>query len=332
MSTERERMERSKRTGSNPGPIPKSQRSNEPGQPSAMAAIRSVEDSQPHEDVAHLGDKSALEAALQARQETLAEKLQQSIAALSQVLQEALPRGLQHPPQEPFQPGRRGQGPEMDDDRAGAFSHPPSPVPHVPREDDMDINRPQDERGEFFTPERIPKDLQRQLREAQKKLKRNMTIVLNCKDRIQKTNMELEKLTKGEIPNGNIPFKMAYICEEMDEKVGKSRKFEIQYTGEMTHKQRLEKLYQGYLHEKKSLEIELIKKTTRRDGKDVPFREVRAGNCWNRHIKRSKGAGRIGPNPGARYIEKLRKECKKDGSIEFQRPYSNFQRRKVEKA
>ena len=102
-----------------------------------------------------------------------------------------------------------------------------------------------------------------------------MLIVLNCKDRVKNTTTELEKLNKGEIPNGNAPFKMSYMCEEMDEKVGKHRKFEIQFTAEMTHKQRLERLYQGYLHEKKSMEVELIKKTTRRNGETLSFRKVR---------------------------------------------------------
>ena len=339
---EKERLAQSKRGGSPhsyPNPVSKTQRSDQPherGLSSAMAAIRDVSDTQLEEDVppvAHLGEV----AAFQTRQERLAEKVQQSIASLAQVLAEALPQGRQIQPPAGIPAGQIANGPPMSDDRgvgSGAFTHPPSSPARV--EDDMAIDRQQEERdkGEnynYFTPERIPRDLQRQLKEAQKKLKRNMSIVLNCKDRIQKTSMELEKLTKGETPNGNTPFKMVYICEEMDEKVGKNRKFEIQFSADMTHKQRLEKLYQGYLHERKSLEIELIKKRQVEMEKMCHFEKFEQEIVGIVTLKDQKELEELGLTLGPDILKNSEKSAKKMAALSFRDLIRTFKDERLKK-
>ena len=230
MSTERERQHHQKRS-SHPGsnPIPKSQRSegHEQGQRGQPSWLQNEVHEVPEEPDGQLVPQMDPEMTSLARQERIVTIMNESIQGLGEVLraqqhqfQVAIQR-LQEPlPHEQIPQGYQGNPMTTTSHHSDdvPFTHPPTSLQHGERqgEEPMDIDRPV-----FETPERIPRDLQRQLAEVQKKLKKNMLIVLNCRDRVKNTTTELEKLNKGEIPNGNAPFKMSYMCEEMDEKVGK---------------------------------------------------------------------------------------------------------------
>ena len=324
MSTERERQHHQKRS-SHPGsnPIPKSQRSegHEQGQRGQPSWLQNEALEVPEVQDGSLVPQGVPAMSSLERQERIVTIMNESIQGLGEVLRRQ---------QDQFQSAIRalqGEVPPPTPQAEGVpFSQPPVSAQNMPEDAPMDMDHPV-----FETPEKIPKDLQRQLGEVQKKLKKNMLIVLNCKDRVKNTTTELEKLNKGEIPNGNAPFKMSYMCEEMDEKVGKNRKFEIQFNAEMTHKQRLERLYLGYLHEKKSMEVELIKKRQEEMEKLCHFEKFEHEMVGIVTSKDQKELEDLGLTLGPDILKNSEKSAKKMAALRFRDLIRTFKEERLKK-
>ena len=99
----------------------------------------------------------------------------------------------------------------------------------------------------------------------------------------------------------------------------------------MTHKQRLERLYQGYLHEKKSMEVELIKKRQEEMEKLCHFEKFEQEMVGIVTSKDQKELEDLGLTLGPDILKNSEKSAKKMAALRFRDLIRTFKEERLKK-